>query len=608
MLSNDSTLERIYGLTGQDENYNSTPRAILTGNVNVETIHEQNYNKYRDAWPNLTISYTNMIRQYRVQFLNKDGSLLEQQYVDVNTRPVDPSTRAENPIIPHVDSTISTVYTFDTWDHPITIVTGEQVYIATFTETPRTYTVTYVQNPTGSSPSVLQRTTNVPYGKYVPYIGKSGVYDESATFDDSTANSDIAGFTARAAGKKEIIPTYTEGEGGNDFYLFRGWDKSGYVDGYASEGVIGDKTITAQFDRFHFESSGNTNSFTDSNGNWRALSDLSPVEIYAMAKLQAGNKLTVNNDNEIDTDDFVSIGDQISIRLGSDANYDDLSSHEFITMDEPRSFDGYRDYFDTADSATHSEHSKILETDQDFIIALEYTADSNIASGAVLLECYNDYYKSGLRIYNNNGITVDWFNSSQMIGSIGMRDLIVLRHVKGERTLRVYTVNQASENIGYFELANNSTGSALLDKNMVIGCIRKTAEDSYENFFKGTVHWCKIWHGDLGDAVCREMVSWTHETKTFRVAKYRDYFKVNSSQRTITFIADDLLPSGRSMGSYKWSEASLNRYLQNRIFFAFPAQWQAIMTEIVNDSWDGIETITYPNGSSENIPTTTVTR
>ena len=337
-LSDDSVLERLYGMTGLDENHNSTPRAVLTGEVHVDTIRERNLAKYQEVWPNLIITYDNLIRQFTVSFYNAEDAygnneLLDVQYVDVNGYPEDPTTRETNPITPTLDPTISTVYTFTGWDRALSAVTGNQAYTAVYSEAPRTYTVTY----SDGHGTILQRTTNCPYGSYVPYIGASGEYS-------SNMNIAVTGdtFTASAEAKQSIIPTYTSGEAANTFYLFKEWDKSGYVSGYSDteQTTIGDKVITALYDTFQYSSSGNTNSFTDSSGRYKSLNELTPVEIYAMKRLEESHAIVVNNGNDNDDDDFIAIGDSLSIAMGNDIDYEDVESHTFIPLSSPLILNG----------------------------------------------------------------------------------------------------------------------------------------------------------------------------------------------------------------------------------------------------------------------------
>jgi len=394
-LSDDSTLERLYGMTGLDEKHNSTPRAVLTGNIHVTTIRERNLAKYQEAWTNLTITYDNLIRQFTVSFYNAEDSdgnneLLDTQYVDVNGYPEDPTTRETNPITPTLDPTISTIYTFTGWDRALGAVTGNQAYTAVYSESPRTYTVTY----SDGHGTILQRTTNCPYGSYVPYVGYSGEY---------TPNMNIAvtgdAYTAAAEAKQAIIPTYTSGEAANTFYLFREWDKSGYVSGYSdtAQTIIGDKVITALYDMFQYSSNGNINSFTDGSGKYKSLNELTPIELYAMKRLEESHAIVVNNGNDNDDDDFIAIGDTLSIAMGNDIDYEDVESHTFVSLSSPLVLNGSTKV-DYSTIPEHSAYANFLSDDRDFVFAVEYTFSDQTGTGSALVSCFDDFTKTGLQI------------------------------------------------------------------------------------------------------------------------------------------------------------------------------------------------------------------
>lgn len=586
-LSDDNTLERLYGMTGLDEKHNSTPRAVLTGNIHVTTIRERNLAKYQEAWTNLTITYDNLIRQFTVSFYNAEDSdgnneLLDTQYVDVNGYPEDPTTRETNPITPTLDPTISTIYTFTGWDRALGAVTGNQAYTAVYSESPRTYTVTY----SDGHGTILQRTTNCPYGSYVPYVGYSGEY---------TPNMNIAvtgdAYTAAAEAKQAIIPTYTSGEAANTFYLFREWDKSGYVSGYSdtAQTIIGDKVITALYDMFQYSSNGNINSFTDGSGKYKSLNELTPVELYAMKRLEESHAIVVNNGNDNDDDDFIAIGDTLSIAMGNDIDYEDVESHTFVSLSSPLVLNGSTKV-DYSTIPEHSAYANFLSEDRDFVFAVEYTFSDQTGTGSALVSCFDDFTKTGLQISSSQ---INWFGTTSSGISVGSRDIIILRHKKGDKKLYVYTGNLSGMSVNYTEV-NNSTTVTTITNDLVFGAAKYKSGNqfNYDNYATGTIHWAKIWMADLGDIACRDLASWTHETMSFRVAKYKDYYKPTGEKTLFTFLADGLLPFKRVYGNYNWPQATLNQYLQKRVFFALPVQYQALiaMTRLI--SWDGYTSYT----------------
>lgn len=100
---------------------------------------------------------------------------------------------------------------------------------------------------------------------------------------------------------KGDIPTYTGEETAYKYYLFTGWDKSGFVSG--------DKDVNAVFDSCEY----NEGYFDD-----KPLSKLRPVEMYALTKLGI-------------EEDVVKLKDSFSFELGHDYSYDDISEKVIIS-------------------------------------------------------------------------------------------------------------------------------------------------------------------------------------------------------------------------------------------------------------------------------------
>ena len=121
--------------------------------------------------------------------------MLDVQYVDKGERAVDPLTREENPIpTPTKESTVSTDFTFKAWDSELVPVFQDMTITALYSESIRNYTVRYLNKGV-----VVQEGTG-PYGSSsIFYTGE--------------------------------VPTYTAEESAYKYYLFKGWDKSGLIDG-----------------------------------------------------------------------------------------------------------------------------------------------------------------------------------------------------------------------------------------------------------------------------------------------------------------------------------------------------------------------------------------
>jgi len=102
--------------------------------------------------------------KFRITFVDWDGTVLlaEKEY--------DEGTKAQDIEVPETPTRASTDefdYAFDHWDPAITDVAADATYTAVYTETRRTYTVTWI----GGDGNPLQ-TSEVPYGDTPAYSGK----------------------------------------------------------------------------------------------------------------------------------------------------------------------------------------------------------------------------------------------------------------------------------------------------------------------------------------------------------------------------------------------------------------------------------------------------
>ena len=257
-LSDTTLLDKLYGMTGLDENGYNSDHSVIEGIVHLPLIREKQLENFKAQWPDLTIEYNTLIEQYTWTFVNKDGSVLDIQYVDKGAKAVDPTTRIDNPIsIPTYESTISTDFTFKGWDTELAPAFSNETVTAVYTESVRKYHVRYMNHG-----NILQ-DTEAPYGSLVLYDGD--------------------------------IPSYTAEETAFKFYLFNGWDKGGYVNG--------EKDINAVFDSC---------AYTTGYFDGKELKNLRPVEIYTMNQVGIANQvvedkddITIRMGNDFTYDDIV---------------------------------------------------------------------------------------------------------------------------------------------------------------------------------------------------------------------------------------------------------------------------------------------------------------
>lgn len=504
-LENTDLLERLYSLSGVDGNGYNTDKSVLTGKVHVPVIKQQQLYNYKQAWSDLEITFNTMIEQYAVTFKNDDGSVLTVQYVDKGSNAVDPIENGDIDI-PTKESTVSTDFTFAGWDSVLTGIFEPRTITATYSESTRSYTVKYV-----SKGITLQEST--------------GLYGENIIYDGS-------------------IPKYTAEEEAFKYYLFNRWDKSGVVDG--------DKTINAIFDEF---------AYTTSAFDGKELSDLSPVEIYALSKF--GLDKTSMDIQVLDTYDFT---------MGYDVDYDDIESELLIS--EKKSFVG-TNYYDTG--------VKLFDEDKDFTLAIDYKFGSDNPTNAVLAQCFQSNGSNGFKLWYSNGIKATWGTASITPTTINKREMIVIRHKKGEATIKVYNSNLDSTEISIADLTKTTM---LHSGTLVFGC-SKADDGAYENYAIGDVYWAKVWYMDLGDKTCQKLVGWTHENITLEVSGFKRYYlSQNPSKRCmLTLLAKHLLERNRPYNTTNtnvggWAESNLNKVLNTRMYEAMPHQIKSLVQQV----------------------------
>ena len=532
-LADTSLLERLYEMKGIDKNGYNADQSVLTGTVTVPVIGQYELYKYQEAWSDLTIIPTTVIKQFAVTFKNDDGAVLDIQYVDQFQNAVDPITREENPIAtPTKKSTISHDYTYAGWDSSLVNIIEDRTITATYTESLRKYTAQYV------SKGVIFKTAN-------------GLYGDNIVCDD--------------------IPVYTAEEP-YAYYLFNRWDKSGFLDnGFDENGV---KTINAIFDRFEYSS-------TAFDG--KDLADLSPVEIYAMNKLGLAR-------------DVISDGDPYSFSLGYDFNYDDIESVEIIgensefgnNYSSTVEFNG-KNYFDTG--------IQLFDEDKDFILAMDYEYTGTTAN-AVLAQCYQGNGSIGFKLQYNNGVQLKWGSNTSNVASVNEREMLVIRHKKGDTNLTIYSSNLNETEVEISSLASKEFTSTTT---LMFGCEKQTST-IFANYASGKIHWAKIWYKDLGEDVCKKLALWTHENIGFNACGFNRYYLVDNPDGMCSFslVGSHLLERTRQMNTTDtnvggWANSELNNFLNGRLYNAIPTQIRSLIKPVVVWSSIGGGSTTTPS-------------
>lgn len=360
-------------------------------------------------------------------------------------------------------------------------------------------------------------------------------------------------------------PVYTKEEP-HAFYLFNRWDKSGRLTGDFDENGV--KTVNAIFDKFEY---------VDGCFDGKDISDMSLVEIYAMTKLGLESQ-------------YVESKDSISITLGNDISYDDIE--EEVVIANKTVFNG-SNHIDT--------NIKLFDEDKDFVLAIEYSMDSNNTNNNVLAQCFSGYSTSGFRLWYNSGAKLGWGSSNESISETDRREIAVIRHVKGEQGVHAYVSNTSGDTSTYVNI------SSKLDMKhngtLVFGC-NKADDGSYENHAKGIVYWCKVWYSDFGHEVCSQLACWPHEQINLEMCGFKRYYLSDGSGKrsSMSFLSSGVLnnPMGlqndyNATNEGGWANCTLNKYLNSRIYDAIPVVWRQLIKQVQVKSSAGNKSMNIVN-------------
>ena len=314
--------------------------------------------------------------------------------------------------------------------------------------------------------------------------------------------------------------------------------------------MTGDKDINAVFDSCEY---------VQDYFKGKDISTMRPVEIYAMMKL--------TKEQEV-----VSEKDSISFDMGTDYTFEDIEENTLINQETV--FTG-SNYVDTKLS--------LIDEDKDFVLAVDYMFATNNTTGSTLMQCYKSDGSLGFKLWQNTQPQINWNTSSTAVSNTGKRDILVIRHIAGEKVLHVYQGNLPEETIVYSQLTSNK--SAIATSTLVFGC-SKADDGAYENYGKGTIYWAKLWNADLGDTACRNLAAWTHESIELEMYAFKRYYlSDNSGSRTsMSFISSHVLSNmmrlnATSTNASGWAKMDLNKFLNGRFYNAIPVQWRQLLKQ-----------------------------
>jgi hypothetical protein len=230
-------------------------------------------------------------------------------------------------------------------------------------------------------------------------------------------------------------------------------------------------------------------------------------------------------------------------------------------------------------------------------LAIDYEFLSGNSANAVLAECFQINGSNGFKLWystasNSVGANLTWGNTSDVVVEANKREIIVIRHKKGDNDLTIYKSNLDGDNVLSKELTR--TKSTICNGTLVFGA-SNPEEGYYENHAIGNIHWAKLWYADLGDDVCKNLAMWTHESITLEACGFRKYFLSDNPSKRCSFslLASHLLSRTKMWNKSNtndggWAESELNKSLNTRLYNAMPTQIKSLLKQMIVYSGDGI--------------------
>lgn len=155
-MDNSAALVRISKIGGVDDDGYNTEHAVLTGDAHVDYISETRLSVLTAAFPGLTITHSELLPEHTVRFILDDGSVWDEQTVEHGSS-------AERPADPTKASTVDKVFTFRGWSGSFANILQDTTLSPVFTESVRTYTVTFMNGSKVVQTSVVDCYGGVDY-------------------------------------------------------------------------------------------------------------------------------------------------------------------------------------------------------------------------------------------------------------------------------------------------------------------------------------------------------------------------------------------------------------------------------------------------------------
>ncbi|MDO5546945.1 MAG: DUF6273 domain-containing protein [Eubacteriales bacterium] len=511
-IADTTVLNRMLLLLGLDEDNYNVDTSVLAGSVYVSgAIRNQELLNYANAWENLVVTYdsSNLVTQYLATYVNANGDVLCEIYVDRGSNAPDPVATGVIST-PTLNSDAQYDYTWSGWDNLSEMLSARTI-TATYDTTVRTYTVTWYSRAGLSLGSV-----EAEYGSEAVYSGD--------------------------------IPTNTEEEGMYIYNVFAGWNKStGYI--------TGDTDVYAIWDRAELPSTS------------KDLSEMSPAEIYAVATSgRAGS--------------YFSLKDYTDIVLGHDFDFENVES---VVLCENKVFDGA--------TAIDTNIALFGADSPSFTLAIDFRFSDTTANNT-LLSCFEEDGAEGFRLRYSSYPQIQWGDKTSNFGYQKYRDIVVIRHRKGDDKLYIYASNSTTPgSSGVFDTSivsfeSTRTRSTETDATITLGAV-KYPDGGYDYYGSGVIYWCKLWYDDLGADNAKQLASWYHETLRMEYCGTERYrIGTSSTKCNASFIANNELTdrlyrmNSQNVNEGGWNDSLMRTFVNERVYDALPTVWKAMIKTV----------------------------
>lgn len=542
-VQNDSWLKALMNLAGIDSAGREISQSVLTGTAELSGGSDTfTVSEFRSTWPDLDLVYDPqyILPAYTVTFRNPEQDPIAE-HASLNVQHVIQGGAAVDPVAEGLIPTPTMVLYLEDGETISTDYTYSG-WDSSFTDIRRDRTITAVYT---ESPHQYTATFVNLNGDTISRV--SGPYGSVATYTGP-------------------IPTYTVQENVGYFNLFKNWKTY----------PILNKDITVE----PVYETCNVNTLINDQ---TPLEEMRAVDVYALTRSR-------NSSYELPVD--VEYGDTIKFKMGLTYDYDNVEKVNLF--EEEKTFTGVNsDYVDTG--------IKLIDEDKDWIMALDFTFDTTVSTGysptgTVLMQCYQNSGKNGVRLIYNNGLKLMWGDSQVNVSGAGTRDMLVLRHVKGSDDLHVYSGNLPEGDIAYTKLtaARSVASGNTIPVSLVFGANKADNGKQYTLAAKGTIYSAKIYYTDIGDAACRNMAMWIGEEMEFELMDFNNYYLADNSGDTcaMTFLSKHFLSNPMSIGTTNvggYHASPLKAFLNGRFYNSIPVEWRQIIKNVMVGSNKGHE-------------------